>query len=193
MPSGVGGFVMQDRLRAMPANAWKRRNGAMKGTDMASGGARARSGPAPDPTALRRERDAGEWTTLPAEGREGATPAWPLTEQTVREVELWERLWRMPQALMWERYGQEIEVALYVRRLSEAEELESRVNLSTLVRQMADSLGLTTPGMRANRWRVARDEVAERRESGPSTTGDAVSGGRKSARQRFGVVRGGGE
>lgn len=119
---------------------------------MASGGARARSGPAPDPMALRRDRDAGEWTVLPAEGREGATPEWPLTEQSIREFEMWETLWRKPQAIMWERYGQEFEVALYVRRLSEAELMDSRVNLSTLVRQMADSLGLTSPGLRANRW-----------------------------------------
>lgn len=153
---------------------------------MASGGARARSGPPPDPNALRRERDAGEWTTLPAEGRQGAMPEWPLSELTNRESVLWERLWRTPQALMWERYGQDIEVALYVRRLTEAEELESRVNLSTLVRQMADSLGLTTPGMRANRWRIARDEVSDRRtEQAPAAKGPA---GRKSARSRFKVV-----
>src|SRR5690348_14984546 len=102
---------------------------------MPKGGARTRSGPAPDPMALRRERDAGEWKVLPAEGREGATPDWPLTEQSDREAELWERLWRMPQAIMWERYGQEFEVALYVRRLGEAEEPGSSVTLSTLVRQ----------------------------------------------------------
>lgn len=153
---------------------------------MPSGGARARSGPAPDPNALRRERDAGEWTILPQEGRQGATPEWPLTEQTIRESELWASLWRKPQALMWERYGQEYEVALYVRRFSEAEMLDSRVNLSTLVRQMADSLGLTTPGMRANRWRIAADEVAERRES----TAAVAPAGKRTARDRFKVVSG---
>jgi hypothetical protein len=109
---------------------------------------------------LRRERDAGEWTILPAEGREGPTPEWPLTEPSEREAELWAALWRKPQALMWERFGQEVEVALYARRLAEAEEPKSFVNLSTLVRQMSDSLGLTTPGMRANRWRIDRDEEA---------------------------------
>lgn len=153
---------------------------------MAKGGARARSGPAPDPNALRRERDAGEWTVLPAEGREGEAPEWPLAEQTPREVELWERLWRMPQALMWERFGQELEVALYVRRLTEAELMDSRVNLSTLVRQMADSLGLTTPGMRANRWRIAAEEQAR-----PAATRKPAA--RSSARSRLKVVSGDGE
>lgn len=160
---------------------------------MASGGARARSGPAPDPNALRRERDAGEWTTLPAEGRQGATPDWPLTEQTIRESELWETLWRKPQALMWERYGQDLEVALYVRRLTEAEELESKVNLSTLVRQMADSLGLTTPGLRANRWKIARDEVADRRETREAPAAGVVPKGRRTARDRFKVVASAGD
>lgn len=154
---------------------------------MPSGGARARSGPAPDPSALRRDRDAGDWTILPAEGRQGATPEWPLTEQSIREADLWERLWRMPQALMWERCGQELEVALYVRRFSEAELMDSRVNLSTLVRQMADSLGLTTPGMRANRWKVTAEEPAERREAA-----GRKPAGRRTARDRFKVVSGDG-
>lgn len=154
---------------------------------MASGGARARSGPAPDPSALRRERDAGEWTILPAEGRQGATPEWPLTAQSIREVELWERLWRMPQALMWERYGQDLEVALYVRRLSEAEQMDSAVTLTTIVKQMADSLGLTTPGMRANRWRIDRLE-----ETVPERTRSAkASPAPNSARARLRAVPGG--
>ncbi|MFJ3793888.1 hypothetical protein [Kitasatospora sp. NPDC090091] len=134
--------------------------------------------------ALRRERDAGEWTILPAEGRQGAAPEWPLTEQSLREEGLWEQLWAKPQALMWERYGQELEVALYVRRLTEAELMDSRVNLTTVVRQMADSLGLTTPGMRANRWRINRDE-----EPATAPTARSASGsGRTSARSRLQVV-----
>lgn len=151
---------------------------------MAKGGARARSGPAPDPAALRRDRDAGEWTVLPAEGRQGATPEWPLTEQTDRESDLWEGLWCKPQALMWDRYGQQIEVALYVRRLAEAEQMESRVNLSTLVRQMADSLGLTTPGMRANRWRIAAAE----QETSPRTRPARRQAARASSKSRLKVI-----
>jgi hypothetical protein len=154
---------------------------------MPKGGARTRSGPAPDPTALRRERDAGEWTILPAEGREGATPDWPFEEQSVREAVLWERLWEKPQGLMWERYGQEIEVALYARRLAEAEKPESAVVLSTLVRQMADSLGLTTPGMRGNRWRIDRVSEEDETVAGPSAPVVEAA----SARARLRAVPGG--
>jgi hypothetical protein len=155
--------------------------------DMPKGGARTRSGPAPDPTALRRERDAGEWTILPAEGREGATPDWPFEEQSVREAVLWERLWEKPQGLMWERYGQEIEVALYARRLAEAEKPDSAVVLSTLVRQMADSLGLTTPGMRGNRWRIDRVSEEDETLTGPSAPAIEAT----SARARLRAVPGG--
>ncbi|MEU1497000.1 hypothetical protein [Streptomyces sp. NPDC005732] len=153
---------------------------------MPKGGARSRSGPAPDPNALRRERDAGEWTILPVEGRQGATPDWPLTEQTDREDDLWVGLWEKPQALMWERYGQEIEVALYVRRLAEAEKPEAFVNLGTLVRQMADALGLTTPGMRANRWRIDRAGEEDEAPTGPTTLIAPAS-----ARARLRAVSGG--
>lgn len=130
---------------------------------MTSGGARARSGPPPDPNALRRERDAGEWTVLPAEGRAGVTPDWPLAGQSTREAGLWDSLWGKPQALMWERFGQELEVALYVRNFARAEDADAAIALGTLVRQQMDSLGLTTPGLRANRWRITRDEMSEQR------------------------------
>lgn len=155
---------------------------------MPSGGARARSGPPPDPTALRRDRDAGDWTVLPAEGRPGDPPAWPMEEQSGRETDLWQAMWLKPQAFMWERLGQEFEVALYVRRLTEAELMDSTVALSTLVRQMADSLGLTTPGLRANRWRIDRleDAVPQKPSSAP------VSIAPNSARARLKAVSSGG-
>ena len=154
---------------------------------MPKGGARTRSGPAPDPTALARERDAGEWTILPADGRQGATPDWPLLGQGDREAGLWERLWQKPQALMWERYGLQMEVALYVRRFTEAELPDSSVNLSTLVRQMADSLGLTTPGMRANRWRI--DRASDEDQTLASANGPRIAP--NSARARLKAVPGG--
>lgn len=127
---------------------------------MPSGGARTRSGPPPDPNALHRERDAGEWVTLPAAGRAGPLPEWPLVNPTKRELAFWATLWVLPQAVMWERQQQTLEVALYVRRLVEAEKSQAAVNLSTLVRQMSDSLGLTTPGLRSNRWRIGPESPA---------------------------------
>lgn len=156
---------------------------------MPSGG-HARSGPPPDPNALRRNRkDDAAWTVLPAEGRKGAPPKWPLTEaegpDAAREIELWQRLWAMPQATQWEAAQQQFEVALYVRRLAEVEVPGAPTNLGTLARQMADALGLTIPGMRTARWKIATDQVKAKREE-RQTTAPA----RPTARDRFSVVDG---
>lgn len=149
---------------------------------MASGGARSRSGPPPDPNALRRDRkDDGDWLTLPAGGRDGDAPAWPLTGGTERELELWTILWAKPQAHAWARLSLEFEVGMLVRRMAEAETPGSHTSTGTLVRQMMDSLGLTTPGLRSNRWKLSDDEVGEAREEKAST------GGR--SRDRFRVVK----
>lgn len=153
---------------------------------MSKGGARTQSGPAPDPNALRRDRE-GEWTILPAEGRKGETPDWPLTDVQPREWDLWRGLWAKPQAVVWEQRGSHLEVALFARRLAEAEQRDASTSLGTLVRQMMDSLGLTTPGLRNNRWRIAADEVGEVRQqrSRPRTQ-------RSSSRDRLKSVSGGG-
>lgn len=155
---------------------------------MVKGGARTRSGPAPDPNALRRERDEGDWTVLPAEGREGDPPAWPLLGCSDREAQLWVELWVKPQALMWQRYGQRLEVALYVRNVALAEQPHSPVNLGTLVRQQSDSLGLTTPGMRANRWKIA---PADDRREQPQPRATSRKAARPAARDRLKVIDGG--
>ena len=147
-------------------------------------GGHARSGPPPDPNALRRERDKGDWVMLPAAGRPGDAPVWPLTGHTEREAQLWGDLWRKPQALMWERNGQELEVALLVRNLALVEDPRSPVNLGTLVRQQFDSLGLTTPGLRANRWKIVAAVPAE---AVPAPSKETPK--RPSSRNRLKVVR----
>lgn len=147
-------------------------------------GGHARSGPQPDPNALRRERDSGEWVTLPAEGRVGDVPPWPLLGHSDREAELWALLWAKPQAVMWERDRQQIEVALYVRNLTLVELPGSPVNAGTLLRQQSESLGLTTPGLRSNRWRISRDEVTEKRA-------EKAAPRRASSRSRLTVVASG--
>ncbi|WP_348239945.1 hypothetical protein, partial [Salmonella enterica] len=99
--------------------------------------------------------DAAEWTTLPAE-RTGPVPDWPLfVKPSPAELTHWESLWRKPQAVMWERNGQEVEVALYVRSLAEAEIPGAASNLRTEVRRMQENLGLSYVGLLKYRWRVA--------------------------------------
>lgn len=129
---------------------------------MPSGGARVTSGPPPDPMALRRQRpgDSAGWTELPAEGRRGRPPNWPLEGQSDRERVLWVDLWKRPQAVMWSRLDQRYEVALFVRVLARAEKENASIELQKVVRQYLDSLGLSVAGMLRNRWRLAAPVIA---------------------------------
>jgi hypothetical protein len=150
---------------------------------MTSGGARARSGPAPDPNALRRDRkdDAG-WVTLPAGGYDGEIPSFPLPEALTAETDLWATLWRKPQAAMWSKLGLEYEVAAYVRAFLESVEAEASAGLKTAVLRMAAEIGLSLPGMHSLRWKFSADEVAERREEARPE--------RQSARDRLRAING---
>ena len=132
---------------------------------MPSGG-HARSGPAPDPDALRRNRaDDKGWTTLPLEGFQGDIPAFPLIGGLSVEVELWDELWRKPQAVMWSRLGLKYQLAAYVRAFVESTALEASAGLKTAVLRMEGELGLSLPGLNGLRWRIAADEVGERRSA----------------------------
>jgi len=62
-----------------------------------------------------------------------------LTEATSRELVLWERWWRKPEALIWETDGSQDYVALTVRMFTEAEvEKASAENRKTVRMMMAD-------------------------------------------------------
>lgn len=154
---------------------------------MPRGGARTVSGPPPDPNALRRDRptDAAGWTTLPAEGRTGEPPEWPLLGQSYREETLWKREWQRPQAVMWEAYGQQVEVAMYVRLMAVVEDPGNKANTSErqkLFRQYLDSLGLSVQGMLRNRWKIEADSESSKDDGKPTAPR------RRSARDRLKVV-----
>lgn len=119
---------------------------------MSSGGARARSGPPPDRHAIRNGRSGADWIRLPASGRRGEPPRWPIPKPTSREKALWAELWKLPQALMWEAKSQELQVALYVRSLREAERTGASVAARTLLLRQEEYLGLSEPGLARNHW-----------------------------------------
>lgn len=148
-------------------------------------GGHAASGPPPDPNSLRQSRPANRdgWSTLPAEGRQGPPPVWPLVSVQPREEDLWADMWARPQAVMWERLGQEIEVAMFCRKLAEAELPKASVELQKVVRQYLDSLGLSVQGMLRNRWRIGAASV----EDAPAAEA-APAPQRRSARDRMKVV-----
>lgn len=141
-------------------------------------GGHANSGPAPDPNALRRQRPADQagWTVLPLAGY-SSPPEWPLVDPSERELELWREMWSRPQATMWD--GQQVEVAMFVRSLAEAELPGASVERQKVIRQYLDSLGLSVQGMLRHRWKMADPDDEEPSE------GEAP---RKSSRARLTVV-----
>lgn len=178
----------------------------------------AGTGPPPKAANQRQRRNATYATTrLPAEGRKGRAPTWPLIPDVVMttrrnlaeakvstlelkleeaefdqkptsridaqldrareklaildaqlaaqrdlEARLWRDLWKLPQAVAWERLGWFREVAIYVRHhvLGELGELDQAKE----ARQWSDRLGLTSLAMLRLRWEVVTDETAARRE-----------------------------
>lgn len=170
---------------------------------MTSGGSRARSGPAPDPLALRRDRkDDADWVVLPAEGYTGEVPGFPLEKISVydiywedkkrvkeydadgtealrdRELALWEKLWSKPQAFMWAKLGLEYEVAAYVRAFIESTGEDSNSGLKTAALRMSAEIGLSLPGMHAQRWKFSEDDLAARRAAAvaaPAASGPSAA------------------
>lgn len=126
-----------------------------------SGNTGHRSGPPPDPNALRRSRKSDPaWTKISAAGRQRPAPAWPLVDPTERELEVWERWWQHPVAVLWEE-GHGIDtVAFVVRLFTEAEQPKARAeDRKTLVTQMGD-LWLT-PGAQLRSRILIVDESGE--------------------------------
>lgn len=120
-------------------------------------------GPAPKPPEQRVRRNAPLANTvkLPAEGRRGDAPEWPMNDEA---PDLWRQLWATPQAAAWERLGWTRVVARYCMVLLSVER-EPTAGMLGEVRQLEDRLGLSPMAMLRLRWEIASDEVAEQRES----------------------------
>jgi len=187
-------------------------------------------GPPPkDASYRRRQNPTVAMTRLPAEGRKGKAPSWPLIPDVVMsvrrdlaearvehlqnerrslidegestgmvdrkidaalekmtilerqlgaqaglEAELWRDLWKLPQAVEWERQGWLRDVAQYVRFKVLAELGE--IDAAKEARMWSDRLGLNPMAMLRLRWEVARDEVAAKRaERDSAPAGEAAS------------------
>lgn len=133
---------------------------------MAQGGARIRSGPAPDPNSARSDQRGYSVTALPAQGYSGPVPDFPLPKPTDRELEVWAWAWRTPQACAWSLPSEAWRlrtVAMWVRMSVKCEAPDvSAPNLAQLHR-FADQVGMTTAGLAEMGWRVAVDEVGAKR------------------------------
>lgn len=128
-------------------------------------------GPAPNPNA-RRRNNKGQWRSLPAEGRPGPPPPWPLGATKAKTLlDRWAELWSTPQAVAWEELGWTHVVARYCRMVLQAEKPSASVSLMAEVRQLEDRLGLNPAAMRKLYW-VVDQPVASQSEPGTVTSLD---------------------
>lgn len=121
-------------------------------------------GPPPKPASQRRHRGktlSDAKVTLPASGRTGDAPAWPIGRATKAQAALWEQLWSTPQAVAWESSGWTRAVARYTRLVLEAEKPGAPSSLLAEVRQMEDRLGLTPMALLRLRWEIVDDSRAD--------------------------------
>lgn len=129
------------------------------------GGARNRNGSFPDPNSVRSAASGFEYTKLPAEGFSGEVPDFPLGGASERELEVWARLWKTPQAAAWAvDEWRWMTVAMYTRLFARVEDPEATAGLTAQLHRFADQIGMTPAGLKENGWSIARDEVTERRK-----------------------------
>ncbi|MGH3502974.1 MAG: hypothetical protein ACRDQA_19085 [Nocardioidaceae bacterium] len=149
---------------------------------MAKGGARNRSGPQVDEGSFNSARKGVVLTALPADGyREGA-PMFPLPNPSRRELEVWGQAWRTPQAVAWSvQSWRHRTVALWVRWSVRMEDPEAGAALGNVVVRLADQIGMTPAGLKENGWKIAADEVEQKRTEKPAPK-------RTSSRSRLKVV-----
>lgn len=147
---------------------------------MASGGARARSGPAADPGSLRSAKR--DWVRLDPAGYQGEIPAFPLDDSSSAEAAMWDELWRKPQASQWAALGMRFQVAAYVRAFLESVQPEASAGLKTAVLRMETELGLSVSGLHGNGWLIEASDPEETPKAKRSSSG---------ARSRMRLINGG--
>ena len=125
---------------------------------MAKGGARNRNGSFPDPNSVRSAASGFEYTKLPAEGFSGEVPDFPLGGASERELEVWARLWKTPQAAAWAvDEWRWMTVAMYTRLFARVEDPEATAGLTAQLHRFADQIGMTTAGLAEMGWKISRD------------------------------------
>jgi hypothetical protein len=131
---------------------------------MPSGGARVRSGPPPDPNSLKSARLGLTFTALPAEGYDGEAPEFPLPDVTFNERSLWLWAWKQPQAAAWAKEAWRWpNVALWVRTFVKCAAEDAKAAEVNSLHRLADEIGMTTAGLKLNGWKIAADQLGEKR------------------------------
>jgi len=123
---------------------------------MVSGGARANSGPPPDPNSARSMGKGLSLTALPPEGYEGPIPAIPIPGFSARERKVWRSLWRSPQAAGWAvNEWLHHAVAMYARTLVRCEDPDVKSGVLAQLHRFAEQIGMTDRGLKMLGWQIA--------------------------------------
>lgn len=156
---------------------------------MSRGGARNRSGPPADPNSGRSDRRGVSLTALPASGYAGTVPAFPLPDESDRELEVWAWAWSTPQASAWALPSESwrlMSVAMWVRTYVICEGTEATAADKGSLHRFADQIGLTPAGLKENGWAIKSDDIATATESKKDKAKAPAS-----SRDRMKVVSGG--
>lgn len=95
---------------------------------------------------------------LPASGRQGDIPRWPLAVKATRdESDVWKLLWRTPQSDAWEDLGWDLTVARYCRVVVAASQPGAQPGILKAAGDLEDRLGLTPKAMRLLLWQIGSD------------------------------------
>ena len=133
------------------------------------GGARARSGPPPDPNSARSDQRGYRLSALPSEGFQGRIPRWPLPARVgaseeeskriaARERAMWRWAWRTPQAWGWAQPQEAWRiptVAMWVRTFVICESDAATAADKNSLHRFAEQVGFTDAGLRLMGWKVA--------------------------------------
>lgn len=96
---------------------------------------------------------------------------------------MWAQLWSKPQAIVWEELGQHDLVGQYVRAFVVAGYADAKAADRTVMRQLADELGLTIGGMARHRWIIDSQQQE-------TVTAHGSQSGTASVKDRFKVIEG---
>lgn len=120
-------------------------------------------------------------TALPSEGYAGRVPAFPLPKISRgftadgranraatdsfrrREMEIWQQIWKSPQAAAWSLDSWRWPTVGEYCRIKAAVELDPDSNAALLsrLREYRNEVGLSPDGMKMNGWAIAVNQVAQ--------------------------------
>ncbi|MDQ1217991.1 hypothetical protein [Microbacterium arborescens] len=86
----------------------------------------------------------------------GPVPEWPLEPPaSEREAQLWDEMWRNPQAVVWVHYQLRRQVGMHVRTLVEIESGRQGSAMRRVAHSQAVSLLLTPTSLRRAGYRIS--------------------------------------